>query len=224
MLTLDVVVPAAIAAVLLLAKFGKYKPLHLAGFALNTIGLGLFSLLDENSSNAEWVIYQIIAAGGSGFVLNTLLPACQTPLAESDQAAATATWSFVRSFGNIWGVAIPAAIFNNYFTQLSPRISDPKVAEMFTKGKAYESATAEFINSFPPDLKREIVSVYVDSLKYVWYISVVFSGISFFLVFLERQIKMRTELDTDFGIADNKKKDAEKDAEQAVAPVDEKSS
>ncbi|KAI0436182.1 DNA repair protein RAD50 [Xylaria telfairii] len=215
-----IAIPAAIAAVLLLAKFGKYKPLHLAGFALNTIGLGLFSLLDENSSDAEWVIYQIIAAGGSGFVLNTLLPACQTPLEESDQAAATATWSFVRSFGNIWGVAIPAAIFNNYFTQLSPRISDPAVAEMFAKGKAYESATAKFINSFPPDLKREIVSVYVDSLKYVWYISVVFSGVSFFLVFFEKQIKMRTELDTDFGIADEKKKDAE----QAVAPVDEKSS
>ncbi|KAI0197237.1 DNA repair protein RAD50 [Xylaria flabelliformis] len=214
-----IAVPGAIAAVLLLAKFGKYKPLHLVGFALTTIGLGLFSLLDNNSSNAEWVIYQIIAAGGSGFVLNTLLPACQTPLDERDQAAATATWSFVRSFGNIWGVAIPAAIFNNYFTKMSYRISDPEVAAMFTNGKAYESATAEFINSFPPNIKQEIVSVYADSLKYVWYISVVFSGISFLLVFLEKQIKMRTELDTDYGIADEK----EKDAEQAVISTDEKS-
>ncbi|KAI1746166.1 DNA repair protein RAD50 [Xylaria scruposa] len=214
-----IAIPAAIAAVLLLAKFGKYKPLHLAGFALNTIGLGLFSLLDNNSSNAEWVIYQIIAAGGSGFVLNTLLPACQTPLDERDQAAATATWSFVRSFGNIWGVAIPAAIFNNYFTQMSHRISDPEVAAMFTNGKAYESATADFINSFPPNIKQEIVSVYSDSLKYVWYISVVFSGVSFLLVFLEKQIKMRTELDTDYGIANEKKKDAE----QAVASIDKKS-
>ena len=104
--SIAIAIPFAIVAVLLLAKFGKYKQLHFFGFALNTVGLGLFALLDENRSIAEWVIFQIIAAGGSGFVLNTLLPACQTPLEEKDQAAATATWSFIRSFGNIWGVSI----------------------------------------------------------------------------------------------------------------------
>ena len=104
--SIAIAIPFAIVAVLLLAKFGKYKQLHFFGFALNTVGLGLFALLDENSSIAEWGIFQIIAAGGSGFVLNTLLPACQTPLEEKDQAAATATWSFIRSFGNIWGVSI----------------------------------------------------------------------------------------------------------------------
>ncbi|GAP85066.2 putative major facilitator superfamily general substrate transporter [Rosellinia necatrix] len=213
-----VAVPGAIVAVLLLTKFGKYKPLHLAGFALNTIGLGLFSLLNERSSTAEWVIYQIIAAGGSGFVLNTLLPACQAPLDERDQAAATATWSFVRSFGNIWGVAIPAAIFNNYFDRMSHRISDPEVAAMFTNGKAYESASAAYINSFSPNIKAEIVSVYADSLKFIWYISVVFSGLSFFLVFIEKQIKMRTELDTEFGISGDKKQDTE----QAIEVAEEK--
>ncbi|KAF2962636.1 hypothetical protein GQX73_g10936 [Xylaria multiplex] len=203
-----VAVPGAIGAVLLLAKFGRYKPLHLVGFALNTIGLGLFSLLDEDSSTVEWAIFQVIAAGGSGFVLNTLLPACQAPLDEQDQAAVTATWSFVRSFGNIWGVAIPAAIFNNYFNQMAHRISDPEVAAMFTNGKAYEAATAAFIKSFPSNIQQEIVGVYVDSLKYIWYISVIFSGASFFLVLLEKEIKLRTKLDTEYGISDKKIKDA----------------
>lgn len=200
-----IAIPAAIVAVLLLTKFGKYKPLHLAGFALNTIGLGLFTLLDKDSSTVEWVIFQIIAAGGSGFVLNTLLPACQTPLAESDQAAATASWSFVRSFGNIWGVAIPAAIFNSRFSQLSSRITDASVAAQFSHGNAYSHASASFLDTFEPEMKTEIVSVYSDSLKQVWQISVVFSGISFLLVFVEKQIKMRTELETEFGIDEGKK-------------------
>lgn len=39
-----VAVPAAILAVILLTKFGKYKPLHLFGFAVCTVGLGLFTL------------------------------------------------------------------------------------------------------------------------------------------------------------------------------------
>ena len=66
-----VAVPAAIVAVLLLTKLGKYKPLHLIGFAVCTIGLGLFTLFDA-SSMAEWVIFQMITGGGSGFVLSYL--------------------------------------------------------------------------------------------------------------------------------------------------------
>ena len=65
---ITIAVPAAIIAVLLLAKWGKYKPLHLGGFAVCTIGLGLFTLLDENSSMAEWVIFQVITGAGSGYV------------------------------------------------------------------------------------------------------------------------------------------------------------
>lgn len=210
-----VAIPAAIMAVLLLTKFGKYKPLHLAGFALNTIGLGLFTLLDKDSSTAEWVIFQIIAAGGSGFVLNTLLPACQTPLAESDQAAATATWSFVRSFGNIWGVAIPAAIFNSRFAQLSDRIQDSSIAAQFGHGNAYSHASADFLDTFGSNVKLEIVSVFSDSLKQVWQISIVFSGVSFLLVFLEKQIKMRKDLETEFGIDEGKKVGRSQDSAKA---------
>lgn len=214
-----IVIPAAIIAVLLLTRFGKYKPLHLVGFALNTIGLGLFTLLDEDSSTSEWVIFQMIVAGGSGLVLNTLLPACQTPLAESDQAATTATWSFVRSFGNIWGVAIPAAIFNSRFSQLSGRITDPAIAAQFSHGNAYSHASASFLDTFDPHTKAQIVSVYSDSLKQVWQISIVFSGTSFLLVFLEKQIKMRTELETKFGMDEGKKGEQNDNSAEVGKPI-----
>lgn len=213
-----VAVPAAIVAVLLLAKFGKYKPLHLFGFGVCTIGLGLFTLFDRHTSMAEWVIFQMITGGGSGFVLNTLLPACQAGLMESDQAAATAAWSFVRSFGNIWGVAIPAAIFNNRFSQLSHRIQDPKIRAALSHGKSYESASASFITSFPDSLRDEVISVYVDSLKRVWEISIVFSAVSFLLVFVEKQIKLRTELETEYGL------DEKKDGQDVEAGDKEKTS
>ncbi|KAF2182987.1 DNA repair protein RAD50 [Zopfia rhizophila CBS 207.26] len=199
-------VPAAIVAVLLLTKFGRYKPLHLFGFGVCTIGLGLFTLLDRNSSTAEWVIFEMIAGGGSGFVLNTLLPACQAGLIESDQAAATAAWSFMRSFGNIWGVAIPAAIFNNRFSSLSYRISDPSVRTLLSGGHAYQYASAAFIKSFSNLVRDQLISVYSDALKRQWEISIVFSGVSFLLVFIEKQIKLRKELDTEYGLAEKEKK------------------
>ena len=216
---ITIAVPAAIVAVVLLTKWGRYKPLHLFGFAVCTIGLGLFTLFDENSSYAEWIIFQMITGGGSGFVLNTLLPACQAPLMESDQASTTAIWSFVRSFGNIWGVAIPAAIFNNRFSKLSFRIDDANVQALLSRGHAYAYASSEFVNSYPEPVRSEIVDVYTDSLKLVWQISIVFSGVAFFLVLLEKQIKLRTELDTEFGLAERKK---EKGIEAGKNQVDVK--
>ncbi|RYP19261.1 hypothetical protein DL765_003462 [Monosporascus sp. GIB2] len=178
-----VAIPAAVVAVLLLAKFGKYKPLHLIGFGLNTIGLGLFSLLDERSSTAEWVIFQLIAAGGSGFVLNTLLPACQTPLDEQGQAAATATWSFVRSFGNIWGVAIPAGYLQQPVRRAVRSHLRPRRGCHVSRRKGLRVCHCklyQFVSAGRPIRDSE-------------------------------RIKMRTELDIEYGMADGKrKKDVEK--------------
>ncbi len=202
---ITIAVPAAILAVLLLAKWGKYKPLHLFGFAVCTIGLGLFTLLDQHSSMAEWVIYQIITGGGSGFVLNTLLPACQAPLMESDQAAATAIWSFVRSFGSIWGVAIPAAIFNNKFGKIAYRITDLRARQLLSAGHAYEYASASLVDANQEPVRGQIIGVYADSLKLVWQISIVFCGVAFLAVILEKQIKLRTELDTEYGLTEKQK-------------------
>ena len=203
-----VAVPGAIVAVIVLSKFGRYKYLHLAGFAIVTIGLGLFSILHASSSDAEWVIFQMFAAAGSGMVLNTLLPAFQAAIPESDQAPATASWAFIRSFGNIWGVAIPAAIFNNRFSNLAYRISNPEVSAQLGVGRAYEHATQEFVTALPQPVRGEVIGVFQDALKYVWYISVIFSGVAFFLAIVEEDLPLRTELDTEFGLENKESKDS----------------
>jgi MFS family permease len=67
--TILFLIPAAITAGGLLSTFGRYRPLHHAGFAIMVIGFGLFSLLNANSSTAVWVIFQAIEACGAGVVL-----------------------------------------------------------------------------------------------------------------------------------------------------------
>ncbi|KAJ3489679.1 hypothetical protein NLG97_g5952 [Lecanicillium saksenae] len=161
-----VAVPGAIVAVIVLSKFGRYKYLHVAGFATVTIGLGLFSILHATSSTAEWIIFQMFAAAGSGMVLNTLLPAFQAAIPGSDQAPATASWAFIRSFGNVWGVAIPAAIFNNRISDLSHRISDPGVRAQLEVGRAYEHATQASVTALPQPVRGELISIFQDSLKH----------------------------------------------------------
>lgn len=203
--TILILVPTAAGGGGIMSKTGKYRPIHYAGFALMTIGFGIFSLLDRDSSTGKWVGYQILAGAGAGLVIPTLLPAIMAPLSEADTALATATWAFLRSFGLTWGTAIPAAIFNNRVAALSGRITDPLVAEAVTGGRAYEHAVASFMNSLEPETRAQFVSVLSDGLKRIWEIAIAFAAFGFFLVALEKEYKLRDELETEYGMVDKEK-------------------
>lgn len=194
----------------LVAQFGRYRPIHLAGFAIMVVGFGLFSILSATSSRAEWVIFQGIEAAGAGLIIPALLPAVQAPFTDADTALATSTWAFVRSFGLVWGATIPAAIFNNRFDQLAPsRIHDPAVVSLLSGGKAYQHATHQFLSSLPDDVSAQVVSVFLASLRRTWQIAIAFAGLGFALVSLEREIKLRQKLDTEFGMTTVEKKKGE---------------
>jgi hypothetical protein len=84
-------IPGSIVAVLLLTRYGTYKPIHLVGFALGVLGMGLFTLLDQNSTLAVVVIVQVSILGQSlfsSFILgadinNTVLATVENGLAAS---------------------------------------------------------------------------------------------------------------------------------------------
>ncbi|KAA8645746.1 hypothetical protein EYZ11_001255 [Aspergillus tanneri] len=199
-------VPFAIIGGVLITVTGKYKPLLIVGFALMTIGMGLFTMLDDKTNTVRWVVYQVILAIGSGIALIATLPAILASLPESDVATATATWGFLRSFGSIWGVSIPSAIFNTRFTDLVGRIDDPQLQTMLVDGGAYQLATKSFMQSLnqTPVVKAQVVSVYVDSLKLVWQVGIAFAAVGVPLCFFVRSLTLRNELNTEYGFEEKK--------------------
>jgi len=206
-----IAVPGAAVGAVALAKWGKYKVLHIIGFAFLAAGLGSFSVLTKNSSTAEWVCLQILPSVGAGMVLDTLLPAFQTGVGEVDSAAAAASWSFVRSFGNIWGVAIPGAILNIYSSQYAVEfIADSTARLSLQNGDAYSSATRDFVESFSEPTRSQIIEVFTKSLSKVFLIGIVFPILSFVLSFAEQEVKLRKVLETEFGLEDKKSKPSEK--------------
>ncbi|KAK4206769.1 major facilitator superfamily domain-containing protein [Rhypophila decipiens] len=149
--------PGAMLAAIALSRWGKFKPIHFVGFGLTALGMGLLSLLDQDRSTGEWAVFQIICALGIGIIIDTLLPAFQAPVAEKDQALATSTWGFVRAFGCIWGVAIPAVIFKNFIDgRVGDMVSNAKARELLGAGGAYQSASAAFVLQFEPLDQEEI--------------------------------------------------------------------
>ncbi|KAH7329611.1 major facilitator superfamily domain-containing protein [Stachybotrys elegans] len=195
-----VAIPGAAMAAVALSRWGRYKPLHIVGFALVTIGFGLFSLMDRHTSTGEWVGFQIIPAIGGGLILNTLLPAFQAPLLESDQAAATASWAFIRSFGSVWGVAVPATIFNTYTSRYASRVDNEMAQMVLRSGDAYASATRDFVMSFPEPVRSQMRDVYTEAFRMVFLVGIAVAGSACLISFLEEEIVLRKELETEFGI------------------------
>lgn len=128
------------------------------------------------------------------------MPAVQAKLSDKDTAAATATWAFVRQFGVVWGVSVPAAIFNSRVESLLPRISDPTVRAALANGAAYDHGTKAYIGQFQDPVRSQIISVFEDSLQLVWIFATAIAGLGFLLVFLEEEVSLRTENTGDFGI------------------------
>ncbi|KAH0489330.1 hypothetical protein TgHK011_009763 [Trichoderma gracile] len=190
----------------LLSKSGRYKPLHLAGFAITTISFGLFSILDARSSDAAWVCIQLLNALGSGMLSGVLLPAVQAPLDESYVATATGVWSFARYFGCIWGVTIPSAVFNNECRRLASTIvTDAEIAGDLAGDGAYQHATGAFLHSIQDAaLRAEVVQVFTGAMRTVWLVGIAFAALGFLVSFIAREIELRKELNNDFGVEDKK--------------------
>lgn len=201
-----IAVPGAAVGAIALAKWGKYKLLHIIGYGFLGAGLGSFSVLTKHSSPAEWICLQILPSIGAGMVLDTLLPAFQAGVEEVDSAAAAASWSFVRSFGNIWGVAIPGAILNIYSSQYAAEIiTDPTARSLLQNGNAYSSATRDFVRSFSEPTQGQIIEVFTKALCKVFLIGLAFPVLSCILSFMEREVKLRKVLKTEFGLEDRTK-------------------
>ena len=81
------------------------------------------------------------------------------------------------------------------------RITDPAIAAELAAGSAYEHATKSFMDTITdPVTRAQVVGVFVDSLKMAWYVSIGFAGLGFLLVILEKEVPLRKELETKFGI------------------------
>ncbi|KAH6657440.1 major facilitator superfamily domain-containing protein [Truncatella angustata] len=198
-------VPSAIINGGIMAKTGNYKFLHWAGFAFFALASGLFSSMDETTSTVKWVFWQFFGAYGLGSLIMSILPAIQSSLPEADVASSTGVHAFLRSFGFVWGFTIPSLIVNNQVNRNLYLITDPEVQEAVAGGGAFSEAYSPLLNSLTGETKTQVLRLYTVSLQTVWYAALAFSLLGFLLVFVEKQLKLRESLQTEFGLEEEQK-------------------
>jgi len=184
-----------------LTKSARFKPLHIIGFALMTVAIGLFSLLDAISSPALWVLLQLVCATGSDLVIGVLLPVIPAPLDESLVATATGLHSFSHYFGCVWGVTLPSTILNNQCRHLASSVTDADIAGNLIGGRAYQYATKSFMDGIgDAGVREEVIGVFTGALGKVWLIDIAIAGVGLVITFAERETRLCEELNTEFAL------------------------
>ncbi|KAK4701011.1 hypothetical protein P7C70_g5223, partial [Phenoliferia sp. Uapishka_3] len=97
----------------LLARTGEYKINIILGYAVWSVGLGLFSTLDQHTSTAKLIGFMVVGAIGQGQTLQTTMVAAQAAVNRSEMSVVTSVRNFLRSLGGALALALAAAIINN---------------------------------------------------------------------------------------------------------------
>ncbi|KAK7967566.1 MFS general substrate transporter [Apiospora aurea] len=180
-----------------LSQTGRYRPLHWAGFALSVVGAGLFSTLWAGSSQGAWIGFQILAAGGTGLLFTATLPWTLAALPESDVAAATAAYSFVRS---------PRARLGRHHGRRRfqrPRRRQPRARRRprlprppDRRGCVRQCGPAW---GLPSPAAEQVVEVYERVLSRTWLAFVGVVCLGFLVTFAEKHVELRKDHATEFG-------------------------
>ncbi|KAF1976723.1 MFS general substrate transporter [Bimuria novae-zelandiae CBS 107.79] len=111
---LAVAIPLAICSFVggwVIEKTGRYLEVLQAGLALMTVGVGLFISLKPALELAKIITFLVIVGIGFGPNFNAPLIALQKRIRESDMAAGTSAFGFVRMVGGAIGVVVGQVVF-----------------------------------------------------------------------------------------------------------------
>ena len=113
---------------------GYYVPFMWAGAMLMTIGSGLLFTLSTNTSSAQWIGYQFLAAFGAGICRQIAFSAVPLVLAKDDLATASALVAFCNSLGPTLAIGIGQSIFTNKLTGKIAQLPGIDVAAVVNGG------------------------------------------------------------------------------------------
>lgn len=198
------VAPAGALAGGLITKTGKYRWSIWFGWAMGTLGLGLFCVLDVDTSIPAWVFLNLVSGLGLGFLFPAIATAIQASVASDHVAIAIAMFSFFRSAGQALGVAVGGVIFQN--RMYANLLAYPRLAARASSYGADAVGLIEVIRDMPDGAdRRDLKQAYADSLRIVWAVCCALAGVALLISILTRHHSLDQALVTDQGLVESKK-------------------
>jgi hypothetical protein len=164
-----------------------------------------------------WIGFQIVPSAGIALIYTSTMPSTLATLKEEDVTMVTATYSFVRSFGLLWGITIAGIVFNGQVNAHLDLIGDESLREVLEDAAAYSFAAREggLGGLHNQQRLREIVSVYVRALRVLWLVAMAIALIGFIRVPIERSLPLEKTHKMDFGMKEEKKEGPKEETVQS---------
>jgi MFS family permease len=142
----------------------------------------LLLYLGESTTTPQWIGLSLVSGLGCGILYPAISIAVQAAATTTDLPFAAAMFSFFRSLGQTFGIAVGGMIFQNAFKQ-KLKASGTELLEAHAEEWAIDAgALVEVVKNMMEtgqDLVRmQLVGIYVDSLRVIWIVMCVLAGIS----------------------------------------------
>ncbi|KAH7076803.1 major facilitator superfamily domain-containing protein [Paraphoma chrysanthemicola] len=119
----------------LTSLLGYYNPFVLLGPALLSIGCGLFTTMNVETSSSHWIAFQVIFGLGAGMFITGPLIAVQSVLSPTETPVGIATVSFFQMFGGSLFAALSQTIFNEQLVkELTRNVPNIDIRAMLAAG------------------------------------------------------------------------------------------
>jgi hypothetical protein len=159
-------VVASITAGFAIAKIGYYVPFMLLGSVVMSIGFGLVTTFQTDSSSSIWIGYQALAGLGIGFGMQQPMLAAQTALSKKDVPVGVSCMFFAQTLGGALFISIGNNVLTNRLVSNLAGIPGINPAAIANTG-----ATA-LRNVVGPEYLPAVLSAYNAALVDTFYVGV----------------------------------------------------
>ncbi|ODH52137.1 hypothetical protein GX48_01691 [Paracoccidioides brasiliensis] len=197
------VAPAGAVAGFLVTKTGRWRWAVWSGFFLSTLGQGLFTILDIDTSTAAWIFLTLPAGIGMGLLFPALGFAIQASARPGHMAIAVAMFSFFRAFGQSIGVAIGGVIFQNQMRK--NLLKYPEFVSSALEMSKDAAGLVQVVRAMEDGpQKLHLKEAYTDSLRIVWAVACAIIGLAGLLSLLTESYPLTLQLDSDQTVREKK--------------------
>jgi hypothetical protein len=152
------------------------------GWFLASFGLILLLYLGESTTAPQWVGLSLASGLGCGILYPAMSIAVQASATTIDLPFAAAMFSFFRSLGQTFGIAIGGMIFQNTFKQKleasGTELLEVHAEEWATDAGALVEVVKNMMEQGQELVKMQLIGIYVDSLRVIWIVMCALAGIS----------------------------------------------
>lgn len=165
-------------------KTGKYTPPIIGGFALMTLGYGLFIDLGATPNWPKIVLYQIVLGLGVGPNFQSPLIALQNTVQGRDVASATGTYMFIRQLATSISIVVGGVIFNSAMQNQAAGLVGAlgqETADLLTATSAASSVAK--VAQLPEPQRSIAQDAYWQALRTMFIFYVAWAGLGLFISF-----------------------------------------